>query len=214
MNPALPTAGAARANSPFALIAAALCALVWSLFTLPAQAALPGASTPYNAATPPPELTTAEWEQIHDAMERARYQVEADAQHPGHFQARNPAQGWTTTFSAEGALLRPAVGDWQWGFKPTAWGYGEHRQSLTEQIPTLSAEGNRLHYDWNPQLRESYRNDRDGVEQYFTLNERPADAEGALRVELTVIGGLKAELDDARNARFVDAQGYTPYAPT
>lgn len=113
-------------------------------------------------------------------------------------------------FGDEGAIIRPTLSQkdqdqsWRLEMKLKAYGYGEQ---LTTAPPIVShnVKDSRIEYARgvaanpqsairNPQLVEWYVNKSAGLEQGFTLNERPAGAnEGPLKLVLAVNGDLSAQ---------------------
>jgi hypothetical protein len=97
-------------------------------------------------------------------------------------------------FGEEGATIRPTGSEreheqaWQLGFKLKAYGYGEQLQDVPP-IVSRQVNGNRIEYQRgdragaiaplasrisHPALTEWYENKAAGIEQGFTINERPA----------------------------------------
>ena len=148
----------------------------------------------------PEGLTTAEWENLCANIEADRHKVLESEQ---GFAARNPGQGWTTTFDGWGFETRPGDGQWSWGLELQSWGRGEILAS-TDTDPVMRREGERVFYDWSETLTEWYVNDRRGLEHGFTVHTRP-EGSGLLSFELAVRGGLQAHVSqNGRNASFVD----------
>lgn len=165
---------------------------------------------------------------IKDAVEADRYEMHWVSEglperlpgtgHPGSsegWQANNPNQNLQASFSRDGALIAPRQSctgtTWQMALKLHSIGYGK-RLSQVAQGP-MRASGNRIEYarsvnlpnpqsafrlGRNPQLTEWYVNKPEGIEQGFTLSERPEVTFGTepLRLALSVTGGLRASLED------------------
>ena len=124
-------------------------------------------------------------------------------------------QNLNAWFAEDGITVRPTVQAeervqaWQVTFRLKAYGYGSE---LITPPPVVSrhVNGTRIEYGRRsevgshksePQLTEWYDNRPEGIEQGFTLNERPKrtraeSADEPLRVLLAVSGDLHAELKD------------------
>ncbi len=122
------------------------------------------------------------------------------------YQAVNPAQNLRAYFSPQGVRITPreanARPSWQFGMKLRGAGYGER---LSEVIAgPMIADGNRIEIKQsairNPQsaITEWYVNKSEGIEQGFTLSERPGETFGGepLRLAMELSGDLKASLAD------------------
>jgi len=203
----------------------------FSLFALAclAAAALLGAvGLPLSRVGPPARAGAGEagraereWPEapagLREAFERARYGVEVEgggeAGGPVAVLARNPAQQFLARFEAGGLSIEPSgkAGAWRFGMSLEAYGYGGRARPVEEAVP--SGEGERVEYRRGP-LVEWYINERRGVEQGFTLSERPevegggAAAGERLVLRLRVGGGLRAEAGaDGRQISFADGSG-------
>jgi len=124
-------------------------------------------------------------EGLRQAFERAIYSIE-DSGH-GIWRGVNPAQRLTLEFNGrEARLTHP---DGSVNFHLTGYGYGNR---LRKPAPArLTGAGNRVEYQ-RGNLSEWYVNDSHGLEQGFTLAQRPGtDREGEpLVIALGVSGGL------------------------
>jgi len=115
------------------------------------------------------------------------------------YQAKNPGQHLQAFFSAGQVVLEasPSVcnRDWQAGLKLRGVGYGERVSAAPAGSPRTN--GNRIEIP-RGMLTEWYVNSREGIEQGFTLRERPDAGFGTepLRVVMTVTGELHARLED------------------
>ena len=86
----------------------------------------------------------------------------------------------------------PAVAALRLGLRLAAYGYGERLQ--TPAPASIHAAGTRIEYRRGP-LTEWYVNAPQGLEQGFTLRERPEPPQGGpLEIELAVSGGLQPAL--------------------
>jgi len=164
---------------------------------------------------------------LREAVERSRYRIseQESAAVPGGYQAMNPAQAFSATFTDAGLRVQPHIASvkaesaaaesaqaasaagWQWGMSLRGYGYGERMQEATPA--TLVAADNRIEYR-RGELTEWYVNDQRGLEQGFTLAARPAGGEGRepLVVRLSVEGDLRAESNaDNQHIYFVSESG-------
>ncbi|WP_095987402.1 DUF7507 domain-containing protein [Cystobacter fuscus] len=140
---------------------------------------------------------------LREAVEKSLYRIR-------DYQSSNPAQGFGASFSEDGLHLAargPSAGSWQWRMSLRGYGYGEQMQ------PVAAAErlvrDNRIEYQRGP-LTEWYVNERQGLEQGFTLAAPPAGRESgeALVLRLGVSGALRAVLeDDGEQVAFLGADG-------
>ncbi|RKH55880.1 DUF7507 domain-containing protein, partial [Corallococcus llansteffanensis] len=140
---------------------------------------------------------------LRGAVEKSLYRIR-------DYRSSNPAQGFDATFTDAGLHLAargPSAGSWQWRMSLRGYGYGEQIQ------PVAAAErvvrDNRIEYLRGP-LTEWYVNERQGLEQSFTLAAPPAGSVSgeALVLRLGVSGPLRAVLQaDGEQVAFVDADG-------
>lgn len=101
--------------------------------------------------------------------------------------ARNPRQRWTSRFDGKGFECVPDHGEWSWGL--------ELRPMTAERFPAspeVVLEKNRIEYRWGPGLREWFVNDAKGLEQGWTVTEKPSTQRGCqeLKIELALKGNL------------------------
>ena len=124
-------------------------------------------------------------EGLRQAFERAAYSLE-DSGH-GTWRGVNPAERLTLEFDGQGARLRHPDGSVS--FHLTGYGYGDRLQKPAHA--KLTGNGNRVEYQ-RGDLTEWYVNGSQGLEQGFTLTQRPgADRESEpLSISLGVTGGL------------------------
>ena len=88
-----------------------------------------------------------------------------------------------------------------------SYGWAGRAQAVTER-PRVTAETERVNYDWDETLREWYVNDGRGLEHGFTLWQPPAGRGETLELNLAVRGGLEPRVrDGGRTVAFVDAEG-------
>ncbi|MDQ3258933.1 MAG: FG-GAP repeat protein [Acidobacteriota bacterium] len=172
---------------------------------------------------------------LREAVERSRYRIsgQESAPLPNSYQAMNPAQAFSATFTDAGLRVQPhsasvkaesadselsasavaesaqaeAVAGWQWGMTLRGYGYGEQMQEVAPAA--LEAADNRIEYR-RGELTEWYVNDQRGLEQGFTLAARPAGSKRRepLVVRLSVEGDLRAEGSrDHQHIYFVEESG-------
>ncbi|MFO0701523.1 MAG: FG-GAP repeat protein [Nitrospira sp.] len=164
------------------------------------------------ADTIPASLSAEEWQHIHQAVEKATYEVREGARDPGHagvLEATNLRHKLRTEFLPEGVRIVPTGQHqpaWRWGMTLRAYGYEGH--TVTAEVVQPIAEGNRVEYRRGA-LVEWYVNEGRGLEQGFTLAERPGSRTGTpLFVDLAVDGSLAPRLEDQGTAvRFEQAEG-------
>ena len=128
---------------------------------------------------------------LRQAFERAMYSLEDSGQ--GTWHGANAAQRLTLEFNGQGARLSHPDGSVS--FHLTGYGYGEQLQEPANAAPT--ANGNRVEYQ-RGDLTEWYVNGGQGLEQGFTLAQRPeTDLAG---VPLVIVLGVSGELVPAQEA--------------
>jgi hypothetical protein len=66
--------------------------------------------------------------------------------------------------------------------------------------PRVTAQGQRVSYDWDDRPTERYVNDVTGLEHGFTVASRPAGATGELVLSLAVRGGLRPVVEGGDGA--------------
>ncbi len=147
------------------------------------------------------------WPDVRRLLAPPAYHPRASA---SGYRAANPRQGWGVSFAPDGTVsLRPEQGAaWNWGLRLAAYGYNDP-QTLTRPV-LVSAGGPQVRYVWGQALTEWWVNRPDGLEQGFTLERRPAGADGRtpLRLWLATRGDLRPVVaEDA--VRFVDRAGNT-----
>jgi hypothetical protein len=120
----------------------------------------------------------------------SRYQVHP-AKRDGGFRAENPQQGLKAEFTRQGIEVRSGTA--QWGLALRGYGYGDALRAVTAASPQASA--NRVQYRRGA-LTEWYVNGPIGLEQGFTLAERPGRSKGEpLTIAIGLSIGLTASLD-------------------
>ncbi len=140
------------------------------------------------------------WAQTRETLAQREYQVTPEA---GVLQAPNRRHGLRTWFRPEGLEIAPREGRDPWRWSWTTVGFGrEQLTSVAQSHPR--AQVIRVDYD-RPGLREWYVNRKQGLEQGFTVTERPV-GEGMLRI----VGRWESDLSPkpAENGvDFVNASG-------
>ncbi|EYF02825.1 FG-GAP repeat protein [Chondromyces apiculatus] len=178
-----------------------------------------GAAPPAAAVeTPPQEATTPEPSRALRAAYIAAVQADAPTEYEAIAGAAgviadNPAQGLITELSAAGVWLAPTRGDagWSFGLTPRAWGCADAgglaedaQERLAAQAVEPEVDGNRVTFA-REGLTEWYVNGPLGLEQGFTLPERPCAVAGSaggagLAIEVEIGGDLAATLTSAGDA--------------
>ncbi len=132
---------------------------------------------------------------LHRAFEQTIYQLEASA--GGTYQGENPAQGLGLEFNSHEVRLKNPSADV--GLRLTGYGYGS--RVLTPPPAKLKASGARVEYQ-RAGITEWYVNDPRGLEQGFTLFERPGTPKEGERLTISVgvSGGLRPVLSSAGDA--------------
>ncbi len=164
-----------------------------------------------NEDAVPEGLAGSDWNSIRQVYEQNRHAaVAVDA----GFRARNPGQQWLTHFDGRGFFVKPDGASWQWGLELQSYGFPGHQRSINGQA-SMTADNDRVTYDWHDGLQEWFVNDRSGLEHGFTLTSRPTGAgdpqlgaSNHLEFRLAVRGGLLAnEQADGLGVSFVNGQG-------
>jgi hypothetical protein len=158
--------------------------------------------------TLPEGLTTVEWAGIRKAHEDWQHRfTQSD---DGTYSASNPGQDWRAVFDGQGFLTEPHGETWRWGLELKAYGIGDSINPV-EGSAKISAAEARLSYRWSDHFEEWFRNDGRGLEQGWTLSERPAGAANeVLRLDLAVRGDLRPVVDsEGSGVNFVEKDGVT-----
>jgi hypothetical protein len=130
-------------------------------------------------------------------------------------------------FAQDGVTVRPTLPDekrdqgWTATLRLKSWGYGTQLTGVPP-ITSRTVNQNRIEYERrslipqsefrNPKLVEWYENRAEGIEQGFTLNERPLRGQVAgpnepLRVVLAVTGDLRARTKEEGKIELTNYQG-------
>jgi len=154
--------------------------------------------TPVDRSITPTGLSSSDWSGIRGAYERNRHAIVANRD--GTHQARNPGQGWLTSFDARGFTVTPDAGGWSWGLELE--GYGE--------VTLVRQDGGKILYVRSDGLTEWFVNDSRGLEQGWTLAKRPeqADVSQPHCLHLAVRGSLRPQVStDGTRVAFVNGSG-------
>jgi Ca2+-binding RTX toxin-like protein len=160
-----------------------------------------GSSVSMPTAAPTPRVGTAPqraaWPEGLEQAARAALGAEAYAVardgRSGTWRADNPAQSLAATFAPSGVTVTPAGpsgGERALDLRYT--GAGRGTQLTAAPAATIVSAGARVEYRRGA-IVEWYANDERGIEQGFTLAERPPGP-GPLTVEMALSGGLQATL--------------------
>jgi len=125
-------------------------------------------------------------------------------------QAPNRAHNLRTYFADGGIEVVPRTGEaedaWSFSWRTLGWGREGRLVDVTTVSVAPRVDGSRVSYD-REGLEEWYENKKEGLEQGFTVMERPA-GEGPLCIEGGVGSGLRAEFDsDEAGIDFLDRGG-------
>jgi hypothetical protein len=165
---------------------------------------------------------------LNHALQAARFGLQwqehapGDTETGGGYLGMSHEQNLRAWFGQDGVTVRPTLPEekrdqtWTTALRLKAYGYG---QQLADAPPIISREvkENRIEYERrsqtsevrgrssDSQLTEWYENRAEGIEQGFTLKERPkrsvsVPSNEPLRVVLAVSGDLRARLVDNGNA--------------
>ncbi len=127
------------------------------------------------------------YESLRSAFREAQHQVEPQG---AGFRLENPENQLQAEFHNDGLTVQHPKG--RFGLRLAAYGYGERLQ--TPAPASIHAAGTRIEYRRGP-LTEWYVNAAQGLEQGFTLRQRPEHPQGGpLKIGLAVSGGLQPAL--------------------
>ncbi len=140
-----------------------------------------------QAATPSPELSAAEWNNISAQLEAVRYAARPVGLERDAFAVDNPAQGLSARFDREGVRIwtRESHADHALGLRTVAWGRGAALADLPAVAPALGEDGVEFR---RADVIEWYRNDRRGLEQGWTLLERPQGDADPVQIVVAIAG--------------------------
>jgi FG-GAP repeat/FlgD Ig-like domain/FG-GAP-like repeat len=150
--------------------------------SLPAAAVLAGASSGW-------------WGEVQSAIARLEYEPQVGPGGVG-IEAPNRAHDFRVTFGPGGVEIAPrrseSAGDWRLAWRLSSWGRPGHRMAAGSGTVVPTADGSRVVYA-RGELVEWYENTADGLEQGFTIPDRPP-GEGTLHLEGRIDGGLRPAL--------------------
>jgi hypothetical protein len=156
----------------------------------------------------PKGLTAQDWKAIQASIERDQYRFEEDAKSQT-YHAFNAAQGLSISLSSQGFTVSPPGLPWQWGLTLRSYGFAQDQQAVASVSETRVPAVNRLEYV-RGELVEWYVNERRGLEQGFTILQRPkvgAQADGPLQVVLSLRGNGQARQAGDQGLSVEDEQG-------
>jgi len=133
------------------------------------------------------------WSQVQADLAQREYHLSPV---DGVYQAPNRAHDLRTSFEKGAVRVVPRTGEADWAWHWTLTGFGRVGEVRPAGDAVLNVSDNRAEYHY-PGLTEWYVNDERGLEQGFTISERPA-GEGLLlleaRTNLEVVGDDEAVL--------------------
>ena len=103
------------------------------------------------------------------------------------------------------SITSDEVGEWTWNLKFDEYGRGSSLDSVSE--PSITAEGNRVEYQYADGVTEWYVNGPLGLQQGFTFESKPDSSnEGPLEVLMTISGGVTVEVDTYGTSAVISSQ--------
>ncbi len=170
-----------------------------------------GQTQTIGAGAVPAGLTAAAWRAILAQIEPDYYDIQLAAQ--GGYQAVNRSLDWHVAYGDRGPQVTPRTGaDWRWGLSLIGYGYADEAASGLENliglVPRLQADQATLTYQWDSNLSEWWVNTAAGLEQGFTLQQRPIGQAQArpLQIEMAVAGTL-SPVQQGNAIAFQDERG-------
>jgi len=151
----------------------------------------------------PKGLTADTWRAIQASIERDKYRFNWD-EATNVYHASNALQGMNIALSSQGFAVSPreeAGASWKWGLQLQRYGYADALQAAAPVSSTKLSEQNKIEYA-RGNLIEWYVNDPRGLEQGFTILQRPdtATSRGAIRDSpLQVVMSLRGNLQPRQN---------------
>jgi hypothetical protein len=146
------------------------------------------ATVPVSGGKDPPAVAvlkqSGRYEGLRSAFRARQHQFELQG---AGFRVQNPENQLQADFDDNGLTVQHAKG--RFGLRLAGYRYGEPLQ--TPASASIHAVGTRIEYRRGP-LTEWYVNAPQGLEQGFTLRERPEHPQGGpLKIELSVSGNLQ-----------------------
>jgi hypothetical protein len=170
-------------------------------FSQARMAAQAASSDSQQAATLPEGASPDWWGGVQAQIGRSEYEVSWQERTAlpdvvAAYQAPNRTHNLRTYFTPAGIRVVPRTDiapAWEWSLTLTGYGYAGNMQAPA--AAEVAVNGNRVEYQ-RGMLTEWYVNNERGLEQGFTLAERPlaVNQASALRFELAVGGGLTPNL--------------------
>ena len=161
-------------------------------------------------ASPSKDLSSSDWASIKAAHRKWQHRF-SKSDDGKSWQTVNPGQAMSATFDGRGFLCEPTGADqqpWKWGLELQGYGVGELITLSPAKGGRVSEKETRLTFQRDERLEEWFVNDGRGIEQGWTLSERPAGTKrknSRLRLELAVKGGLRPEVaGEGKAIRFLD----------
>ncbi len=145
----------------------------------------------------PNELSTAEWQGLQKQIQMGRYRAYPGEN--GSYNSSNPAHGWRIEYSADGTTqVTPYRGNpdsYQIGLRLNSIGYAQ--PAPMHHPDALTADNNRLTFQWNDNISEFWINSTSGLEQWFQIAQRlPGHHMG---IPLTITMHLDTDLSVAQH---------------
>ena len=169
----------------------------------------PVASTASTASAMPAVqgVTTDWWTRAQADIARREYEASVSGQ---RLQAPNRAQGFRSIYGPERIVVEPrqveSATTWSFTWRTARWGRPQAMQNLEPPSGSPIARGPQVTYT-RPGLCEWYENRREGLEQGFTIAERPA-GRGQVAIVGEIGGGLRAHLhSDGTAVDLLDERG-------
>src|ERR1700730_13179160 len=133
----------------------------------------PDQKSPHGPAAIDQLKATGQYESLSQAMTAARYKIEEDSNRPGSLKASNPANGFAMSFDPDGLKLRTRSDDvnMELAWRVRSIGYGDEQSVVPQANPV--AKGQCVEIKHGSNLIEWFENRPEGVEQGFTVTDRP-----------------------------------------
>ncbi len=161
-------------------------------------------------ASVPKGLNGTEWANIQAQIVSSSYKIQpADSE--GNYLAANSAYGWHIAFTRQGVQVTPRdANDWSWGLTLAGYGYTDLARLGNSPSVGMSTAAAALTYHWNDNISEWWINGPNGLEQGFTLQQRPAGyIQGQpLQLDMVMTGNLIPN-QTGESIRFQNADGAT-----
>ena len=158
-------------------------------------------------------LETSSGSSLGQALNNERFKLSWNDRSPfgergGGYLALSHEQNINAWFDDDGVTIRPTGSDptdrWKFGMKLKAYGYGAHLLPAPA-TKNISMKGRRVEYqrqsaigNRQPEMIEWYENRSAGIEQGFTINQRPVDAStDTLQLIISVSGDLTASVNNS-----------------